>query len=217
MVSKQNLGENTLIKSKIVVLDIIRICAAISIMLYHYTQRYDEIIGHSTPLNFNWKYGGSAVCIFFFLSGFLAIYHYKEQTFLTSIKKKWIRLYPTYLACLLISALITFLFLKQRWCGFFPFLINLTMLQSLFGIVSVDGAYWTLWPEIVFYFYVAIWQKKKLNYNSLENYCLLWILLSFLDILISFQGPHAVILSKLLNKICVVNNIIPFMVGGYAR
>lgn len=150
---------------------------------------------------------------FFFLSGYLAIYHYKEQSILTSIKKKWIRLYPTYWVCLLLSAIITFIYLKERWCGFSAFLINLTMFQSLFGVASVDGAYWTLWPELVFYFYVAIWQKKKFNFNSVENICLIWIMLAFTGKLISFSGVNGVILSKILNKIFIVNYIIPFMVG----
>ena len=66
MISKQKLEENTSINNKIITLDILRIFAAISIMLYHYTQRYDEVIGHLDTLKFNWRYGGSAVCIFSF-------------------------------------------------------------------------------------------------------------------------------------------------------
>ena len=69
-------------------LDIIRILSALSILLYHYTTRYDEVIGHTSDWRFLWPWGAEAVNVFFFLSGFLAIIHFRNQKFIVSLKKK---------------------------------------------------------------------------------------------------------------------------------
>lgn len=57
----------------------IRGVAALLIMLYHYTTRYQEVLGHNEGWNVNFFYGCGAVNIFFILSGFLTAMTLKRR------------------------------------------------------------------------------------------------------------------------------------------
>ena len=196
-------------------LDIIRIMSALSILLYHYTTRYDEVIGHTSDWRFLWPWGAEAVNVFFFLSGFLAIIHFRNQKFIVSLKKKAVRLYPTYWICLIISAAVTFAFLKEeRWVGIRAFLINFTMLQSALGVRSVDGAYWTLWYDIVFYIVVACFQASRINKSRINRFMLLWLSLAFLCLALSGNSAYPIVLMrKALNRFLILDRIWAFVSG----
>ena len=155
--------------SRIAGLDIIRAIASVLIVLYHYTTRYPESFNSNITFSLSLPWGAFAVSTFFILSGFLSYKHF-------SGKQKWHqyllgrakRLYVGYLPCFLITTVVVALLLPSRSQPFLVILANFTMLQGLFGIGSVDGAYWTLFVEIVFYIQVAVLilvkQHKKIYY-----------------------------------------------------
>lgn len=159
---------------RIVGIDYIRGISALMVILYHYTTRYNELYGHLSydKLYFDWGYMG--VGIFLILTAFLTgiklqnINDPKQFIF-----KRVIRLYPIYWICMLITWLVTGLFLKDRHCSTFEFIVNLTMLNGFLGIDYVDGAYWTLGVEWIFYifiFFIIILKKQK----NLSIFCLAW-------------------------------------------
>lgn len=86
-------------KEKIKELDFFRAIAAVLVLLYHYTTRYNISFGHiKTPYYLDVSFGCMGVSIFFILCGFLSIMKINSQK---SAKKflvrRLIRLYPAYL------------------------------------------------------------------------------------------------------------------------
>jgi len=143
---------------KIAGLDYIRAISAILVLLYHYTTRYfDSYFGETFESDHVGLWWGCwAVSAFFILSGFLTVYNLKgNMSFWAFLKKRFIRLYPGYFFCVIITTLFTLVFAFEKFIGVFPTVMNFTVIQNLLGIESVDGAYWTLLCEIVFYFVVA--------------------------------------------------------------
>lgn len=54
------------------------------------------------------------------------------------------------------------------------------MLQNFVGITNVDGVYWTLSYELIFYFYIAVLLLfKKASLKWIRNLSLAWIAVSF--------------------------------------
>ena len=84
-------------------------------------------------MEFSWGYMG--VTLFFVLSAFLSIANMKEEL---SPKRWWgnriIRLFPIYWVSMSITFGVTKFLLPDRSVSFSVFIINLTMLNDLFGI-----------------------------------------------------------------------------------
>lgn len=116
-------------------LDALRGLAAFAVFLFHF-QLFD--------------YGYLGVHLFFIISGFVI--------FLTArnVKKpsdfviaRFSRLYPTYWVCLFITFAV--LYFGRGDVTFPQLLYNLTMFQEFMGVENIDGAYWSLTEELVFY------------------------------------------------------------------
>lgn len=108
--------------------------AAICVVLYHYTTRYQEVYGVIEEWSVNVPWGCGAVNTFFILSGFLTALTLRENTSVVDfVKKRAVRLYPAYWVCIILTALVTFFFLPTEFPGFDAVLINFTMLQSFWG------------------------------------------------------------------------------------
>src|SRR5690606_3537841 len=121
------------------------------VVLYHYTTRYNEIFDVSYSINF--PYGWLGVPVFFILSGFVIYLTVnKSKNASDFLKKRFIRLYPTFWICLFITLGV------EAATGYFindistnDILMNFTMFHQFFGFQHVDGAYWSLLPELLFY------------------------------------------------------------------
>ena len=116
-------------------LDALRGLAAFAVFLFHF-QLFD--------------YGYLGVHLFFIISGFVIFLTAK------SVKKpsdfviaRFSRLYPTYWVCLLLTFAV--LYVGRGDVTFSQLAYNLTMFQAFLGEKNVDGAYWSLTEELVFY------------------------------------------------------------------
>jgi peptidoglycan/LPS O-acetylase OafA/YrhL len=150
--------------SRILVLDSFRGLAAVSVMLFHFTFLYNSIY-NNLSIDFTFKYGFYGVQLFFMISGFVIFMSLNK---VTSIKdffyKRFIRLYPTYWICLIMTTLFIVLFpLHLYSVTLKQFLGNLTMVQGLLKIDNIDGSYWSLLPELMFYLMMTIIIKFKLH------------------------------------------------------
>lgn len=141
-------------------LDGLRGLAAICVLLFHYTSRFAEkfetdlIIRH-----FNFMYGNYGVELFFVISGFVIFMSIEKiKTPFEFVYKRFIRLYPTFWICMLITYFFVFFLspLEVLKVSFDDFIINFTMLPSLFNVKAVDGVYWTLKVEVSFYILILI-------------------------------------------------------------
>lgn len=160
-----------------ILLDYVRGIACILIVLYHYTQRYLELFQNSDNWSFRLSWGYMAVATFFLLAGYLAAKKDESNTkLLEYIKHKVFRLFPAYWASIPITFFVTCFWLPSRKVSIFAAVFNFTMLESFVGVALVDGAYWTLANELVFYAFIAfvvIILKKR---DKLPFFCLAWIL-----------------------------------------
>lgn len=169
-------------KNKIIGIQVIRAISAILIVLYHYTNRYndmDYVAKHDIwAIDLSW--GCYAVITFFFISGFLTASNICDNTPpILFLKKRINRLYPTFWIAMIITFIITFL-CHMGDVGISDFFINFTMLPQIFGKKPVDGVYWTQQYEIIFYIVVALilYVKKDLFF---KYFLLLWIAVSIVS------------------------------------
>ncbi|GAB3193820.1 peptidoglycan/LPS O-acetylase OafA/YrhL [Pontibacter aydingkolensis] len=116
-------------------LDALRGLAAFAVFLFHF-QLFD--------------YGYLGVHLFFIISGFVIFLTAK------SVKKpsdfviaRFSRLYPTYWVCLFITFAV--LYFGRGDVTVKQLIYNITMFQAFLGEKNVDGAYWSLTEELVFY------------------------------------------------------------------
>ena len=159
-------------------LDAFRGLSILSVVLFHYTTRYDQIYGHQ-DMCISFPYGYLGVQFFYMLSGFLIFMSLKHvDNMKIFITKRIVRLYPSYWVSIILTYGFVIIFtLPGREPFFIDTLINFSMLQDwLPGIQSVDGAYWTLSRFLSFYFIVFLINKFNLT-PKIVLICYLWLLL----------------------------------------
>lgn len=165
-------------KKNIPALNYIRAVSAIMVMLYHYTTRY-MMSYLNIPADKNhlglW-YGFWAVYTFFILSGFLTVISMGSETRPKQfLEKRFFRLYPTYWTAIILTSMVTYFFNRQKFIGVIKTLINFTMLQGCIGVSHVDGAYWTLAYELLFYIVIAFVLFIK-KFDKINILSLLWLI-----------------------------------------
>lgn len=145
-------------RSRILELDALRGLAAFAVVLYHYTTRYSDLYGYANPPAFDFPLGHYGVQLFFVVSGFvifLTLNNCKHPA--DFVVSRFARLYPVYWAAVAITfTTVTFFGLAGREATPLEALANLTMLQGFVKIPDVDGVYWTLKWELVFYFWALM-------------------------------------------------------------
>ncbi len=189
-------------------LDAFRGIAAVAVMIYHYTTRYDACYSSAvTP--FGLKYGWLGVPFFFILSGFvitLTIERCKSPK--EFLAKRILRLYPTYWICIIITLASIYLLGMQEWSRDFDkplidIIMNFTMFHRYLNFDNIDGAYWSLLPELLFYILMAVlfWIKKHKDivvYNS---------------VLIALATIHYFLPLPIIGKSLAIHYILLFMIG----
>jgi peptidoglycan/LPS O-acetylase OafA/YrhL len=138
---------------RILELDALRGLAALAVVLFHYTTRYDELFGRAEPLVLSVPWGHYGVDLFFMLSGFVILMTLERTV--DAWRFAWgrfSRLYPAYWAAAALTFVVVSLCrLPGQEVSLGDALVNLTMVQSLLGAQHIDGAYWSLQAELIFY------------------------------------------------------------------
>jgi len=137
-------------------LDYLRGLSALLVMLFHYTTRYDMLYGHASDYPLMISRGSFAVLMFFLLSGYLTFKGLPKYAPKSFVRNRFFRLYPTYWLCLIITGSLILAFMPSLAVSGKDFLLNFTMLQMYLGADFVDGAYWTLACEVLFYVLILV-------------------------------------------------------------
>jgi len=153
--------------NRLVELDALRGIAAVLVMLFHYTAKYEELYGHQPSLSISVPWGHYGVNLFFMISGFV-IYMtlYRIRRPLDFVVSRFSRLFPAYWVAVAITFLLCHLLaLPQKTVDVSTAGMNLFMIHGLFRIPHVDGVYWTLEIELIFYamalaMYVTGWLHR---------------------------------------------------------
>lgn len=176
-------------------LDAFRGIAALWVVLFHYLHRYGALLprsgaGHS--VNFVlFDNGLLPVCWFFIISGFVITWTIERSgTVRDFAVSRFSRLYPVYWTAALLTftaGLLAPLPFQHYTVG--QFAANLTMIQSYFGVPAIDGVYWSLAVELLFYAYMAA--LLRLGWmRHLPRIALGWATLSFATYLALDLGLH---------------------------
>jgi peptidoglycan/LPS O-acetylase OafA/YrhL len=133
---------------RIVVLDLVRFFAAMSVVLYHYTAR--DGFGEFEGIAKITKFGYLGVPLFFIISGYVIALSAKNRTAMEFAISRFVRLYPAFWCGIVFTILVTVYFAQA---SFDPIMIaaNATMLNDYLDIPNIDGVYWTLQAELKFY------------------------------------------------------------------
>jgi peptidoglycan/LPS O-acetylase OafA/YrhL len=181
-------------------LDAVRGIAATMVLLFHYTVRYGELFSdHAAP--FRVDHGFFGVELFFGVSGFVILMTLERcRTTMDFVVARGLRLYPAYWAAVAVTFAVVSLFpLAGRTSSWRQALVNLTMLQEFVGVPHVDGVYWCLEVELVFY----AWMVAVLATGQLHRARTLvasWLLVSIAAMLgaLALGRPSPALANRLL-------------------
>lgn len=194
--------------SRNIYLDYLRGISALMVMLFHYTARYDMLYGHVGNYPLILSRGSFAVLMFFLLSGYLTFKGLPKYSPKSFIKNRFFRLYPTYWLCLITTWVLVMVFMPSLAVSGKDFFLNFTMLQMYLGADFVDGAYWTLACEVLFYvlvLVVCLFKGGKYGAQVIIG----WFILQLLLLLIPNSG-----VSGLVKKFNFYLYFHCFMAGG---
>jgi peptidoglycan/LPS O-acetylase OafA/YrhL len=165
--------------NRIVELDALRGLAAVAVMLFHYTTRYDQLFGRAEPLRFEVLWGHYGVELFFMLSGFVIFMTLERTTSAASfVVNRFSRLYPVYWAAIgLTFAIVSWASLPGQETTIGETLLNATMVPELLHVRFVDGAYWSLQVELFFYAGMLILSRSG-ALKKLPWVVMVWLLLA---------------------------------------
>lgn len=160
-------------------LDALRGLAAILVVLFHFTMSRSEVA------NLGFKLGTTGVDLFFMISGFvilLSLEHVKKSSHF--IINRISRLYPTYWACVTttFAFIIIYGFYKMDFSAvsIVQYLGNMTMFQFYLDIPNLEGPYWTMIIEMLFYILMIVLFHFKLLKHLNKIGVVLTILFSLL-------------------------------------
>lgn len=142
-------------------LDLLRFIAAISVTLFHLAFRgfaADDLSAMPYPLLASVaKYGFLGVELFFMISGFVILMTASKGDLKHFVISRLTRLYPIFWVCCTLTFIVTLTLGGARFSASFgQYLVNLTMLSGFTDVPALDGAYWSLFVELKFYFLVAL-------------------------------------------------------------
>lgn len=142
-------------------IDLLRLVSAVLVVLFHYTFIGSTLDFAPEPRTDAFgeygRYMYLGINFFFIISGFVILLSAEDGKPRQFIISRFVRLYPAYWLCVLLTAGAAVLFNQPAFqVAWSHVLVNLTMLQSGFDVPLVDGVYWTLWIELKFYALVLI-------------------------------------------------------------
>ena len=178
--------------ARVQALDLLRLFAALAVVSYHYSFRGASADGMTwlslpavVPVT---KYGFLGVQLFFVISGFVIAYSAEGRTVRQFFIARFARIYPGFLACMTLTFLVLF-FLGPPEATVSPiqWLANLVIVSPALKQPFVDGVYWSIVYELVFYAWIAGLIAGGFFPRRLPAFVAGWLVLSlandlFLDI-----------------------------------
>ncbi len=167
-----------------------------AVVAFHFLTHYAENWGHAPGFWLRFPLGHYGVELFFMVSGFVILMTISRvKTSVEFAVNRFARLYPVYWAAVSFTFLCVSVFpIRPTEAGMSDYLVNLTMLNNVLNpflpvalrIRSVDGAYWSLQPELFFYGLILL-PFLLCRLRRLELWILGWLLISLITGLL----PHS--------------------------
>lgn len=134
--------------------DALRGLAALAVVLFHLTTRFQQLYGQDQALPWAFPHGHYGVNLFFIISGFVIFMTLERTTrSMDFVVSRFSRLFPAYWVCIAITfGVVATLGLPGKEVTPWQALANGLMLHHLLlKVPHVDGVYWTLEVELLFY------------------------------------------------------------------
>lgn len=150
-----------------------------AILLFHYAYLAGFLMGipgaRFTEVYPVTQHMNRGVQFFFMISGYVISMSMENRTAMQFLASRIVRLYPAYWFCVL--ATYGSAVLLDGWHpSTYNLLINLTMLQSFFGVPDLDGVYWTLGIELRCYGLVFLLMLMN-GTRHYRLFLMLWLVL----------------------------------------
>lgn len=170
-------------------LDGLRLLAVLAVVLFHFAFRgaagglTNASIPALAPVA---KYGYLGVHLFFVISGFVIAYSSHGRRAVAFGIARFSRIYPTFIVCMSATTIVILLFGAPRFeTSFGQWAANLFVASELFDQPFVDGAYWSILYELLFYGWMfvllAIFPASKIRMSVV---CFGWLALSAVNELV---------------------------------
>jgi len=142
-------------------LDLLRVVAALAVVAFHYLFRgaagtpmldvaYPALAPFALP-------GYLGVNLFFLISGFVIAWSAEGRDGVSFAIARFARIYPGFVASMTITFVVLLWAGDPRWpVSVQQYVANLFILSPALGQPFVDGVYWSIVLELVFYFWVAL-------------------------------------------------------------
>ncbi|WJH41438.1 acyltransferase [Aliirhizobium terrae] len=175
-------------------LDILRLVSAIMVLLFHYGFRM-RLSGEGGGVGFPelapvamWFDAG--LLIFFAISGYVIAMSAEGRPAFEFAAGRFARLWPTFVLCATITAIVLTLFpvptLEQPTLK--QWLAHFVIVSRALGQPFLDGAYWTIVYEIIFYFWFFVFSALGLFQRHWRLIVIAWLALSALNELVLGSG-----------------------------
>mgnify|MGYP001332704133 CR=1 FL=1 len=166
-------------------LDLLRLVAALAVVMFHFgyagptrgfmQTAFPELAGLA-------RYGFIGVDLFFLISGFVIAASVEGRTWRAFAISRLIRLYPAHVFCMSVTAaVLTALAAPGGGPTVIQWLANLTMFAPALGQPFMDGAYWSIVIEIVFYGWVGVFIALGLFQRRLLSIIAVWLAIAFVN------------------------------------
>jgi len=168
------MSQNAPLADRIATLDYLRLLAALSVVAFHYLFRgaaADGFLASGYPEAAPFAiYGYLGVNLFFLISGYVIAWSAEGRNWRDFAVARFVRLYPGFLICMTISFAVLAV-VRPPWAdvSVTQYAANLLMFAPALGQPFVDGVYWSIILELVFYGWVAlallagVFQRLKLE------------------------------------------------------
>lgn len=146
---------------RIATLDLLRLAAALAVVAFHYLFRGsvgEKFLGSEYPEAASYAiYGYLGVNLFFLISGFVIAWSAEERTWREFAIARFARIYPAFIICMSITFTVLYMSGDPLLGVTLPqYGANLVMFAPFLNQPFVDGAYWSIILEVIFYGWIAL-------------------------------------------------------------
>jgi peptidoglycan/LPS O-acetylase OafA/YrhL len=146
---------------RLAALDALRFFAAIAVLGFHYFFRGSAepaLLDHSYPEVAGVAlYGYLGVSLFFMISGFVIAWSAQARSAPLFALLRFARIYPAFVICMSVSFLVMALAGDKRFAvSVTQWFANLFIFSPAVGYGFVDGVYWSIVLELIFYGWVTL-------------------------------------------------------------
>jgi peptidoglycan/LPS O-acetylase OafA/YrhL len=191
-------------------LDLLRLVAALSVVGFHYLFRgaapepfLDAGYPAAAPFAI---FGYLGVNLFFLISGFVIAWSAEGRTWRDFAIARFARLYPGYLACMSASFIVLAVARDPRLpADVSAYLANLLMFAPALHRPFMDGVYWSIVLEIVFYGWIALLLMTGLFRRHRLQVIAAWLLIT---------AANEFVLKSGALRLALLTEYAPFFAGG---